>query len=272
MKYPSLLILLACFCLACGQDADAEKSAQSAEHGASGPLAQVVNQTEEKPGLAGTYTGDIQGTPASLVFEQKGTALSGELKDQSGYTYYLEGQAEGLSGTGKLTDSQTGTKLDFETSLEGSQLSFTFYTYNQFTGERQPFHLQFTRANGQAPAQTQAQSQGGGGDNRLVGTWRTTSSQTSGSFSMVSETYLQVFGNGTYFYGNSRVVGGGGAGSFDSGSDGSGTRGKWKTQGEQILISEEGSGFYPFARYYIEGYKMMLTYGNGEREIWNKIE
>jgi hypothetical protein len=79
---------------------------------------------------------------------------------------------------------------------------------------------------------------------------------------------MTVHADGTFLYGGSRVVGGGAGWGGDSGA-GDYERGQWKTVGKVIHIREAGGGpWQPYARYYIEGGRMMLTFGDGSKQIW----
>ena len=108
-------------------------------------------------------------------------------------------------------------------------------------------------------------------DPMLVGLWRSSNSYTSGDFGMVSEKYLEIRPDGTYSYGNGRVIGGGNAGSFDSGRGGDVITGKWRTENRIIFIDEAGSGnWVPYSGYYVEGNSLLLKFVNGSKEIWHR--
>ncbi|HEY8509508.1 MAG TPA: hypothetical protein VIL32_14180, partial [Steroidobacteraceae bacterium] len=106
----------------------------------------------------------------------------------------------------------------------------------------------------------------------LVGSWVRRESYTSGDFSMVNERRVTLFPDGTFSFGPGRVVGGGDAGTFDTGSGGeSGSGGHWRTSGQILYAKEQGGmGWEPYARYYVEGNKLLLTFANGERELWHR--
>ena len=102
-------------------------------------------------------------------------------------------------------------------------------------------------------------------DQRLAGLWRYTESYVSGSFSGAAQWKMQINADGTYLYGDGQFSGGG--------AQVSPVRveamamlvvGKWKTEGKVIYV-DEGYGWQPYARYYVEGYDLMFTFENGKR-------
>ena len=44
-------------------------------------------------------------------------------------------------------------------------------------------------------------------------------------------------------------------------------RGRWRTEGGIVYV-DTGLGWELYARYYVEGSKLMLTFESGAREIW----
>ncbi len=100
----------------------------------------------------------------------------------------------------------------------------------------------------------------------LVGAWGRTDTLSSGDASMSTKLSLLICGDGSF----TRTVGdsvGGGAGWSGENRGADSTRGKWRTQGK-IIYTNGGGGWTPYARYYVEGAKLMLTFDNGSREIW----
>jgi hypothetical protein len=77
-----------------------------------------------------------------------------------------------------------------------------------------------------------------------------------------------VNADGTYLYGDAKVAGGGPGVSGQSGG-GDYTRGQWKTQNQTIYINE-GSGWQPYAGYYIEGNSVLMKFADGSKQVWKR--
>lgn len=235
--------------------------------------------------FAGAYSGDIAGVPASLQFQQAESQLTGKI-DAQGYIYNLQGTAQGQKASGMLADPQTMATMNFEAELEGSKLTLTLLAQNIFTGQTERTPLYFTKSDGQAQAQFQvtvrdnpAQANTGEPckqcDQQLVGAWIYTKTYFSGDFSSTTQLKMRIFSNGTYVYGNARVMASNsddyGHVSADTGGSDEVTKGKWKTQNSIIYVMEEGtSNWYAYARYYIEGSSMLLTFEDGSKQLWER--
>lgn len=221
----------------------------------------------------GSYHGDIEGTPAVLTLERDGARLRGEI-DASGYRYELDGDVDALRSKGRLVDPQTRGVMAYQGSLEGDDLQLSL----EANGAR--LELRFTR---RAAASTGAGSAGGSGstpdatampsdraqrDARLVGHWLHTDSYTSGEFSFATQLRLILRSDGSYLYGDSKVAGGGAGISAESGG-GDMTRGRWRTA-DSVVQVDEGFGWQPYARYYVEGDSMLLTFGDGTKQVWKR--
>lgn len=243
----------------------------------------VVAQIAAAADMAGVYTGRLNEEPARASLSAEAGAIVGTL-DVSGYVYRLEAKQSGTNALGRLID-QAGAVTPLALETDGTQLGFRV-----FADDGQLVLLEFVltrhqsaetagagagagageRALGEAgsAAQPALQAPAMGIDPVLVGRWVRSESYTSGDFSAVSETAVTLYGNGTYQYGPGRVIGGGDAGSFDSGGGG-GQSGRWGAAGRILYTLEEG-GWSPYARYYVEGNTLMLTFGNDNRVLWNR--
>lgn len=227
--------------------------------------------------LDGTYLGSIEGTPATLTLRQDGSALSGAI-DAGGYGYTLDGTAGGGSAQGTLTDPQAGSTMPFELAAQGDALTLSIMVADPYGQvQRVPFSFQRGGAAPAGPAPgpsppappAEANVQR---DPALVGLWTYSDTYVSGDFSGTTRLSLQVNPDGTYLYGNGSVsIGGENAlGSYGGRSDGGDvTRGQWRTEGNVIHILEAGAAQWtPYARYYVEGNRMMFTLSNGSRQSW----
>lgn len=217
----------------------------------------------------GQFHGDIQGTPMTLSLQTSGNALEGTI-DAQGYRYTLAGTFQEGTASGKFTDPQTQGVLDFQAERNAEGVLITLTATDPMSGQQQQHILTFRQ--GQAPAaDSSASNTPAARDQRLVGLWSYTKSYTSGEYSFASQRKMQINPDGTYLYGDGRVAGGGPSSSVDSGGGGDVSRGQWKTEGDIIYINE-GQQWQPYCRYYIEGYSMMLTFGDGSKQIWKRIQ
>lgn len=244
--------------------------------GFGGPLAQNATPS----GFAGNYLGNLNGVQANMNLQQQGNQLSGTI-NAGGYMYQLQGTVQGNNSQGQILDPQTQGQMSYQAMLNGNTINMTLTTQNPYSGQPQQLSLQFQKGNStqQNPNNAYNQSQSTAGnqgnnyaerDQRLVGIWSRSESYNSGDFGFATQESMQVLADGTYLVGDSRVIGGGPGITGDTGnSNGVSARGQWKTQGNIIYISE-GAGWQPFARYYVEGYKMMLTFGDGTKQVWSR--
>lgn len=232
-----------------------------------GPSAAPANT-----GWAGTFSGSITGTPTTMTLQLNGGQLNGAV-DASGYRYNLQGTASGNQSQGKLLDPQTQGAFIYTATLNGNQLNLTIQ--NPANGQSQ--QIVFTR--GAAAAATAPGNNLNGGqagasqqferDTRLVGAWNYTDSYTSGEYSFATQWKLIVNPDGTYLYGDGRVVGGGPGMSGDSGSGGDVTRGQWRTE-NGILYVNTGAGWQAYARYTTNGQSLLLQSGDGNKQLWKR--
>jgi hypothetical protein len=77
---------------------------------------------------------------------------------------------------------------------------------------------------------------------------------------------LLICADGSFVKSTGDSVGGGAGWSAENrGTDS--TRGRWRTQ-QGVIYIQNGAGWEAYARYYVEVSKLMLTFSNGQREIW----
>lgn len=133
---------------------------------------------------------------------------------------------------------------------------------------------QVVEESGPPSCSTGSTSAGSGGegverDPSLAGSWSRVESISSGDASMSTRMSLLICPEGTYVRTVGGTVGGGAGWSAESGGSDS-TRGQWRTEGGAIFIRSGVMGWEHYARYYVEGGSLMLTLGNGEREVWHR--
>lgn len=247
--------------------------------GLSGPLSSRGSNTNGE--WSGNYNGNIAGTPSVLSLSQNGNQLGGKI-DASGYVYNIQGSANGNQAQGQISDPQTGGSMTFQATLQGTNINLLL------SANGQQLSLQFSKGGG--PQQNTAQQSGNQGlgnqqnsgmnntggavnpanlDQRVVGNWLYTETNSGGGFSFAAQWRLIIQPNGTYVYGDAKIAGGGGGVSGSSGGGDVQSQGQWKTENSIIYINE-GGGWQAFARYYVEGASMMFTFGDGSKQVWKR--
>ncbi|PHN01656.1 hypothetical protein [Flavilitoribacter nigricans] len=217
----------------------------------------------------GTFNGNIMGTATTMNLQLDGSRLNGTV-DAGGYRYNLQGTTNGNRSQGKFSDPQTQGFFDYTAVLNGQQLDLTLQ--NPTNGQSQ--QIVFTRSSagsispGNNPAQPNA-APPASRDSRLVGSWNYTDSYTSGEYSFATQWKLIINPDGSYIYGDGRVIGGGGGISGDSGSGGDVVRGQWKTENGIIHINT-GAGWQAYARYTTNGQSMLMQFGDGSKQLWKR--
>lgn len=223
--------------------------------------------TADEKGWTGAYAGTIQSEPAELLIETSGSLFSGRI-DAAGYPYDLYGTVDGASAEGVLSDPGTLAAMRFTAALDGDDLALTL-----LPAEAAPLELAFVRSRGQArapPGLTSREAAPYPVDARIVGGWVYSSSYTSGDYSFATQYRMRLAADGTYLYGDGRVIGGGPDVSADSGT-GDVTQGRWGAR-DGILYVDDGSGWADYAGYQTDGANLLLQFGNGSKQIWERTE
>jgi|GEM_PF-1035291 len=229
-------------------------------------------------GLDGTWYGVVDGQSGVLELAVQGGQLNGRLQ-AGAYLYSLQGMASGGTARGRMLDP-AGNALEYEMVSRGSELQVHLQAADPQTGQPRRLTLSFSRnrpdtraeawSDGPAPAQPSGQANAGSEerDPSLVGSWSRTDSIGSGDASMSTRYYLQIQPDGTFVHSVGESAGGGAGWGMESGPGGS-TQGRWRTSRQVVYIQEvPGGPWQPYARYYVEGNRMMFTFDNGNREIW----
>ena len=112
-----------------------------------------------------------------------------------------------------------------------------------------------------------------GRDPNLVGLWIRSDSQCSYgnyTFCFAGQLKMLIKADGTFYQGGYESAGGGPGATFTSGPNGW-NKAEWATA-NRIVYGRLNSSqpWTPVARYYIEGNSMLLTSGDGTREIWER--
>ena len=223
--------------------------------------------------LSGTFNGELQGVSATLTLEHAADGfLSGEI-DAQGYRYMVTGSVTDGRAAGVLVDPQTGGQIPFEVSRNKEGLRLVLAGTNPMSGEKNYIPLIFREG---APASGGPVGGTAGAaanvPQELVGLWRMSESMTRGDASLATESYLELSADGRFTIGGSRVVAGGAGWGGDTGSGGAEEKGLWKAEGQVILIrGTADQPWVPFARYYTEPGKLMLTTGDGSRQLLHRV-
>lgn len=223
------------------------------------------------PGMvaaADSYAGEFNGEPMKAVLTTERGSVHGTL-DVGGYVYRVTARRQGPAAEGEMRD-QDGRAVPLRLRFDGDRLALEVYA--QGAGSA-PLHLSLARgAKRSGSKRAERDASRAQRDPALVGRWARSESYTSGDFSMVNQTRVTLFADGTFVMGPGRVIGGGDAGSFDSGSGGAaGEGGRWRTENRILYTAPAaGGGWSAYARYYVEGNKLLLTFGDGSRELWHR--
>jgi len=253
-----------------GSTSGLNSAAPAPQGGLGGPLGEA-GYSLGSSGWNGTFSGDVNGTPATMRLQHTGQQLSGEI-DAAGYKYQLSGTVSANRSQGQMLDPQTRGQLSYSGVLEGDIATLTF------SGQGgQSFQIRFSRSSaGQSqggfapydPSGDQDGAQQVERDARLIGGWLYTDSYTSGEYSFATQWRLIINADGSYLYGDAKVAGGGGG---ISGSSGGGdvTRGQWRTENNVIYIND-GTGWQPYARYTTDGGSLLMQFGDGSKQLWKR--
>lgn len=219
--------------------------------------------------LDGLYHGMINGVPSSLDLQVADDQLNGEI-DAGGYKYTLHGRISGPAAEGVFSDPASGGSGNFRAMQDGDRVRLEL----QLGG--QPIVLWFESNPDGLPGQSAHAGTGREAatqqDPVLVGRWRQTESMTSGDFTGVVQTFMSILPDGSFQYGDGRFVGGGpGIGGSSGGGDVS--VGEWRTENSVVYIREPGQpNWSPFARYHVEGARLLFTFGDGSRQLWSRVQ
>ncbi|MDQ3015181.1 MAG: hypothetical protein M3R25_00425 [Bacteroidota bacterium] len=222
----------------------------------------------------GYFEGTILGLTAPMQGEAKGNAWTG-LINVNGYVLNLHGTIIGDQCDGTMADPQTQSSIPFRSQLAGKLLTVKIHDINPLTGREEDMELVFEKLSDTAPTsgtssttQTNFKIEKGTLDQTLVGRWRYTDSYVSGDFSFATDWFMNINSDGSLLYTDGRTAGGGSNSSIDSG-DGDVHEVSWKAE-NKIIYLNAGQGWQEYARYYKEGNNLMLTYGSGSKQVWEK--
>lgn len=122
-----------------------------------------------------------------------------------------------------------------------------------------------------APAAS-PQPPSGDRDPRLIGIWSSQVIMNSPAGSIATELRMQFGADGVMRDLGSRTLGGVAGGSFDTGFENGTDHAVWRTEGDMLLISYDGSPWVTFARFEVSDRNLLLTYvQDGSRQLWSRM-
>jgi len=223
----------------------------------------------------GTFEGNVIGVTARLVGQKSNAGWTATI-DANNYIIHLQGSIVEMQSTGTMSDPQAGTSIPYAAILKGNQIILKIEDMNPLSGQVEKMEFIFTRTKDQENETDQISLSPSGKpadrathDQNLVGTWRFTDSYVSGEFSFATDWFIWFYADGTFKYSEGRTAGGGPDVSADTGAGDVGTA-TWKSENKSISL-DEGNGWQFYAKYYRENNYLMLTYGNGKKQVWEKI-
>jgi hypothetical protein len=217
----------------------------------------------------GRFDGTIIGINASISATVNGTQWNADV-NASGYPLTLSGGINGNACTGTMNDPSTGAESPFTATLDGSRLIIGIRDINPVSGLEEDMQFTFMRSGDAVPSSSfTPAARDENIDERLVGTWRFTEAYVSGDFSVATDFLLQFNEDGTMYATDGRSAGGDANSSIVSG-DPDVHEAQWKTENKTLYVND-GTGWQAYASYFAEEYRMMLTYNNGKKQVWERL-
>lgn len=239
----------------------------------------------EAQSLSGTYTGSYENNAIKLILQANGQELGGTLSDGTS-TFDIIAYAEGNYWVGTATDKSSSGQAVIAAELKGNDLEIALTSdgVNSIT-----FHLERASSSTQAmqPPKTSittptpsTTSSKGSVEPPLVGTWIKSVSNSSGYGGNMAyfqtDVMFRINADGSFEYGATRSVGGGGDWSYD-GSQWSAPEatGFLRSNGKNIyMLQANGQAIAPnqqdMGTYYIDNNMMSTTGKNGIKEYWKR--
>jgi hypothetical protein len=109
-----------------------------------------------------------------------------------------------------------------------------------------------------------------GRDPALVGVWATQVVMSTAGGSMTTQLLMDIRADGTLVDLGSRSVGGIPGVGGDTGLEGGGEVAAWRSAGNTLQVSYQGSAWVPLARYEVSGSRLLLVYYDGDRKVWQR--
>ena len=212
--------------------------------------------------FTGTFHATFDGKRAVMNLTRAGDRVTGNIDDVS-----VDGIISDVTARGSVVESASGALVKYELVATNDSIEMRLSVTNPQTGEPVAVPpVVFTRRTAEQLAAEKAAEKER--DGRLVGHWRHTYTRVSGGISIAIDYWLWLEPDGTCTR-FSNMAGGG----VDIGFEGAGDRtvGRWKTADKALYTSGSPDGEPRFlGRYQVSDGTMLLTYNNGDKEIWER--
>jgi hypothetical protein len=229
--------------------------------------------------FAGSYVYQGPQGAVTLTLQQQDNAVSGSMRGVDGSVIQFEGMLrDNGKAIGGIARGRDGSGIFLAKWVDG-RLTLTLAETDPATGRvnlDQTLQLGFARVQRSAQPQAATKRESAAAapaapsserDPALVGHWVYSSVYRSGDFSGTSMRQWLVRPEGTYRMGYGAVQVSG-SDSFGRSESGDFTPGHWRTKDRILYVSEGGSQWVPYARYYVERGKLLLTFNNGSKQLW----
>jgi hypothetical protein len=107
-------------------------------------------------------------------------------------------------------------------------------------------------------------------DQRLVGVWSTQVIMNTPGGTVSTLLQMEIRADGTIVDLGSRSMGGIPGFDIDTGMAGAGESANWTTQGNVLLMSQNGSPWVPLAQFEVTVDRLLLAYFDGDRKLWHR--
>ena len=235
-------------------------------------LMPVAINAQDASAWSGRFDGTIIGINATITAEAIGPSWYGAI-NASGYPLQLEGIITDNRCAGTMTDPQTESAVSFNATLDGSKLTIMIRDINPTTGLEEDMEFAFVKTEAASGTYSQSASVTVLADNidgALVGKWRYTDTYVSGTFSIATDYFMQLNGDGVAYATDGRSAGGDHNSSIVSGEPDV-HQSTWKTENNILYFNDGINGWQSYAQYYVEPSRMMLTFHNGRKQVWERI-
>jgi hypothetical protein len=225
----------------------------------------------------GEFIGSMLGINATMVGTLSGAQWTGTI-DASGYPIQLQGTVIDMQCNGTMSDQKTQETIPFTAKYAGNQITISIRDINPLTDQMENMEFVFTRTSGSVSPEYSGLSHvtvvdgvdASKLDRALIGLWRYTDTYVSGEYSFATDYFIQFNANGAVYLTDGRTAGGGMTSSLDTGA-GDIHEGIWKTENKTLWTSDGKGEWHPYAKYYVDGRSMMLTYNNGKKQVWERL-
>jgi len=246
---------------------DAQELTGTFRGGSAGELVLAL-QVEE-----GRYVGRLT-TDGRTIFEVEGTryededgevGVEGEVLGGGVADFELGWDPEDASYSLFLTPYQGGVPRMDLAALSLLERVSAEAEIAAFVDQATPSAPSSASAPGPAPPASTAE----GVDPRLVGVWATQVMMSTPGGTVATRISMELQADGTMIDLGSRAMGSfPGTGLDDRGP--TGDRGRWRVEDGVLLVSYQGSQWVPMARYTLRGASLMLTFGDGSTQLWER--